>query len=513
MVLQINDNTPVIIGVGQAQHDAPADLSGVISPVEITAEAVKRAIDDAGLSNIKNVDRLTSIRTFADSGPMFPSPFGSSKNMPKAVALKSDLSPKTLIYSAVGGDQPQTQVMETAKALYAGEATIAVICGGEAIANMKAAMRAGVQLDWSDDLDKEGLIDDGPFPEGLILSAEELKHGLMQPLQFYAMAETARRLDLGLSVSDYQKRSGELLTPFSQKASENPFSISSAPLSAEDIATPTDRNKVLAEPYTKAMIAKDGVNQAAAIVMTTLGKAKSLGLDDSQCIFLKGFAKAKEGYVSEREDVSNSTALTLAFEGAMCSAGVETSEIKHADLYSCFPIVVERAKDCLKEAPLKSLTLTGGLPFFGGAGNNYSLHAIAEMVSELRAEKKKNSEECFGLVFANGGFMTKHSVGVYSTHALDYDLRDRLVDFSEEVAQSSNPEIDSHYTGNAKLLSYALSYHNGQSPSAVVLAETSDRKRVLARYSGDIKKLSTLSKGERLDVQITAKGHEARLGV
>lgn len=33
----------------------------------------------------------------------------------------------------------------------------------------------------------------------------------------------------------------------------------------------------------------------------------------------------------------------------------------------------------------RGLTVTGGPPFFGGAGNNYSMHAIAETVALLRA--------------------------------------------------------------------------------------------------------------------------------
>jgi len=510
MSLQINEKTPVIIGQGQVRYDVPKDLKKALGPADIAAEAVKRALLDAGVKDFNLIERLTPIRTFADSGPMFPSPFGTSNNMPKAISEKAGLSPHKLIYSSVGGDQPQTQVMETATALYEGECSMAVICGGEAIANMKSAMRAGVPLDWSDDLDAKSLNDEGPFPDGLILSSEELRHGLMQPVQFYALAETAHRLDLDMSVSDYQLKMGKLFEPFSKTASENPYSISNKGLSAADIATVNERNKIIVEPYNKAMVAKDGVNQGAAIIMTTLGQAKRLGFDHKSLIFLTGFAKAQDGFLSERPDISNSNGLKLALQGALCSAGLKTSEIKYADLYSCFPIVVERAAQILEQANLQSFTLTGGLPFFGGAGNNYSLHAIAETVSVLRKDKKYNKEGS-ALVYANGGFLTKHAAGVYSTQPPNYDLQDRLVDFSHDMDASKSVEIESDFKGVARLLSYALSYKSGQPLSAVILAKTQEQKRVLARFEGTFSELQNLKKGQPLEVVSTPKGHVAKI--
>src|SRR5690606_37393201 len=81
--------------------------------------------------------------------------------------------------------------------------------------------------------------------------------------------------------------------------------------------------------------------------------------------------------------------------------------------YSCFPCAVFSSTRALSidwKTDKRPLTLTGGLPFFGGPGNNYSLHGIAEMVAKLRSDAG-----AFGLVLANGGWMTKEAVGVYST--------------------------------------------------------------------------------------------------
>jgi acetyl-CoA C-acetyltransferase len=92
-------------------------------------------------------------------------------------------------------------------------------------------------------------------------------------------------------------------------------------------------------------------------------------------------------------------------------------EIRHVDLYSCFAIPVFNLLDAfgLDRDDPRGWTLTGGLPFFGGAGNNYSAHAIAEAVARCRADPGS-----FALVGANGGNMSKYAAGVYSTRPAEW---------------------------------------------------------------------------------------------
>jgi acetyl-CoA C-acetyltransferase len=80
------------------------------------------------------------------------------------------------------------------------------------------------------------------------------------------------------------------------------------------------------------------------------------------------------------------------------------------DLYSCFPSAVQLGAQSLGLSLDRQLTRTGGLSFAGGPWNNYVMHAIATMVGELRAVPGER-----GLVWANGGYATKHSFGIYST--------------------------------------------------------------------------------------------------
>lgn len=82
------------------------------------------------------------------------------------------------------------------------------------------------------------------------------------------------------------------------------------------------------------------------------------------------------------------------------------------DLYSCFPSAIEIA--CqelgLEEDDPRGLTVTGGLVYYGGPGNSYVVMSICEMMRRLRNARGK-----FGLVSANGNWVTKHSYGIYST--------------------------------------------------------------------------------------------------
>jgi acetyl-CoA C-acetyltransferase len=115
-------------------------------------------------------------------------------------------------------------------------------------------------------------------------------------------------------------------------------------------------------------------------------------------------------FVSNRADLASSPAIRLAGRACLDLAGVGLDDLAHVDVYSCFPSAVQVAARELGLALDRPLTVTGGLSFAGGPWNNYVTHAIATMVEQLRAEPG-----AIGLCTANGGFLTKHAFGVYST--------------------------------------------------------------------------------------------------
>ena len=108
-----------------------------------------------------------------------------------------------------------------------------------------------------------------------------------------------------------------------------------------------------------------------------------------------------------------SPAMAAASAEALRCAGVGIDDVAHLDLYSCFASSVQlRAATRWASATTTAaaVTVTGGLPFSGGAGSDYMTHTIATMADVLRDDPGS-----VGLVSGVGMHMTKHVFGVYST--------------------------------------------------------------------------------------------------
>jgi acetyl-CoA C-acetyltransferase len=228
------------------------------------------------------------------------------------------------------------------------------------------------------------------------------------------------------------------------------------------------------------MVARDQANQGAAVLMTSVRKARELGVPEDRWVYLWGGADVKERTPVQRQDLSKSPASTAAVRRAMEIAGVSLAEIDVFDLYSCFPIAVFNICDDLGLAPddPRGLTVTGGLPFFGGAGNNYSMHAIAEMIRRLRARPG-----AVGLVGANGGFLSKYSVGLYSTKARDFQPFDSKP-LQAQIDGWAAPVLDQTHVGEAAVETYTIDYA-GPAPRGVVVARTPAGARIIAMTPPD----------------------------
>ena len=205
---------------------------------------------------------------------------------------------------------------------------------------------------------------------------------------------------------------GELFAPFSKIAAGNPFAAAPVERTVDELITVTERNRMIAEPYPRLMVARDQVNQGAAALLMSVGAARRLKVPEENWVYLHGHADLEEQPLLERPDLGHAPSAVLAVREALAMAGIGVDDVATFDLYSCFPVPVFNICDGMGIAPddPRGLTLTGGLPFFGGAGNNYSMHAVAETVTQMRSAPGQ-----FGLVGANGGLLSKYSVGIYST--------------------------------------------------------------------------------------------------
>src|SRR3546814_17509017 len=108
-------------------------------------------------------------------------------------------------------------------------------------------------------------------------------------------------------------------------------------------------------------------------------------------------------------------------------------------------------------------TVTGGLPFFGGAGNNYSMHAIAETVQRLR-----DDPGAFGLVGANGGSLSKYSVGIYSTRPVAW-RSDTRAELQRELDGVPSVSVVERAAGPATIESFNIR-HAQTAPTGLVTA-------------------------------------------
>jgi acetyl-CoA C-acetyltransferase len=416
-VSQVADNTPVIIGVGQVSERVGDEGYAELSHMDLAGAALKAALADARAkrSLAKALDTLVAVRQFEQSATRYMAPFGCANNVPRAIARRVGANPGRAIHEVVGGDRPQRLVGELAAEIAAGRSKLAAIAGAEALSTVRALMGRGETRDWSER--RRGSQEDRGPSYGDALDKTALIHGVAAPIGGYPIAENVRRERLGLSLADYRLEIGKLFAPFTRVAAKNPHSAAPTVWSAEELATLSERNRLIAEPYGRLVVSRDQVNQGAAIVLASVGEARRLGVPSDRWVYIHGVADCAEPTLLSRENMEQSPAAVAAISTALELAGASFENLAATDLYSCFAIPVFNLLDAfaLDRDDPRGWTLTGGLPFFGGAGNNYSSHAIAEAVQRCRANPGGKV-----LVGANGGIMSKYAAGVYSTQPADW---------------------------------------------------------------------------------------------
>ena len=148
----------------------------------------------------------------------------------------------------------------------------------------------------------------------------------------------------------------------------------------------------------------------------------------------------------------------MAVRDGLAVAGIGLDDVATFDLYSCFPVAVFNVCDGTGLAldDPRGLTLTGGLPYFGGAGNNYSMHGIAETVAAMRSAPGQ-----FGLVGANGGILSKYWVWVYSTTPAEW-AADHSPRLQDEIAGRPKTPFTEHPDGFGTIETYTVRNDDGR---------------------------------------------------
>ena len=485
--MALNPRTPVIIGVGQSikhpqSHESYEDRP---EPLDLMVEALSAAGHDAHASAavLRRLDELVAIKSFTWH-PHDPA---------RLVADRLSISPRTRL-TPTGGNMPQYMVHESALRILSGEISAIGVVGSEAMYSAAMAKKAGARANWTmqgDDVPPLSVSDDERIP----FTSEEYSNGLTLPVEVYPLFENARRARLGWSIETQRQRLGELWSHFASVAASNPYAWVSSGASPDAISLPSPANRMVSFPYTKLLVANLPVDMGAAYIMTSLELADSLGVARDRMVFpLAGADASDHWFISQRPALDQSPAMSHIWD-ALRSSGVGADDLDAIDLYSCFPTVVQTACDILginAFDPQRIPTLTGGLTFGGGPGNNYVTHSIATMVERLR-----QGENLTGLVTGLGWFSTKHAWGTYSSTPPTKDFVHRNV---QALVDAEPQQWLRQEDGAVTVETYTVVHGRDSAQRLVVAARHRDGARVWAKTE-DLATMNAAELGEIIGLE------------
>ncbi|MET0454811.1 MAG: acetyl-CoA acetyltransferase [Mycobacterium sp.] len=499
--MQVDPHTPVLVGVGQfTERIDDANYRGM-SAVDLATEATRAALADTG-ADVHDVARaievFAGLRQFEICTPFAAPPLGASDNYVRSVARRVGADPARAVLEPIGGNGPQKLVTEFAAAIAAGEIEVALILGSEPGSTAKYFSDRDQKPDFTEHVG--GQLEDRGYGFEQYMSEYTAKHGLTGAPVQYGLLDNARRGRLGLGVGEYRTRMGELFAPFTRVAANNPYSSSPVERSVEEIVTVTDDNRMICDPYPRLLVARDTVNQGAAALLMSVAAARRLGVSEEKWVYLRGHADQTEQDLLDRVELSISHSAKQAVAEALRVAGIGIDEVSTFDLYSCFPFPVFAVCDQfgLAADDPRGLTLTGGLPYFGGPGNSYSLHGIAETVVEMRSKPGS-----FGLVGANGGVMSKYSVGIYGTEPADW-RPDRSTGLQRDIAALPKVSVTRDADGPGVIETYSVRYDWPVTTGVVIGRLDVDGSRFMA-ITEDENLVALMCDGDPLGVRIEVK--------
>ena len=473
------DRSPVIIGVGEIV-DRPADLVRAKEPLALMEAAIRAADADAGGGWCDRVDSLDVINLVS----------WRYDRVASRLAERLGINPARAVYGLVGGETPTTAIHDAALRIMNGNSRVAVVTGGEAAHAVAKARAAGIELPWTPPAAK---------PENPIIGAEHVtplavRHGIMAPAHVYPLYENATTAAWGLTPAAALAESGMAYQAISEIAATNPHAWGQMAFTAADIATPSPDNRMIAWPYTKRMVANNTVNQAGAVLMTTLALARAAGIAERHIIHVHGGAAAAEpmDYLA-RDQFDHSVAQDAVLDQVM---RIADGGFDRVELYSCFPTVPKMARRTLGLAADRPFSVTGGLSFAGAGLNCYMLQAACAMVRSLRAQPAARA-----LLYGQGGYVTKHHALVIGCDAADPAglMLPKDVQDAAEAARAPVPDRELAYAGAASIETFSVVHGRDGAPAhGSIVGRTPAGARVFARI--DMADADFVARLEALDV-------------
>jgi acetyl-CoA C-acetyltransferase len=460
-------NTPVIIGVGFCQEkldDAAASAEAVQLMIRAVRDAARDAGSDAILAQLESISVEQGMWQYRNPGKLIADAVGC----PGAHSILADLGVLQL-----------TPLFNLFDAIAAGEQQIGVVTGGEAKYRELRAKIAGVAVSntvQGDDTPPPDVYHPTPDPFATDVEAQA---GIMMPVELFAVIESAIRHSRGLTPDQHRDEIAALYSSFSEIASHNPHAWSRDIVPADEIRNAGGKNAMLAFPYTKKHNSQWNVNQAAAIIVCSYGKAKALGLDESRFIYPVSAAQSRHVVcLAQQKQLHSHPGTVLAGQRAYQLAGISHRDIVAADLYSCFPSSVQSFAYDLQLDGVCPWSVTGSMAFAGGPYNHGALDGVARMVEVLR--DKAHSQPQYGLTSNLSGIFGKQAVAILANRPNPQGYA--FADITDEVAAVDLPlPVTGNYTGPARIAGYTVVFNKDEPSHAFAYCDTPDGARTVVR--------------------------------
>jgi acetyl-CoA C-acetyltransferase len=390
----------VLVGLGTANESAPV--------VELMTAAVRDAGADAGApALLSSVERI-----------VVPHGSWSLVDPARTVARRIGAPDARTVLCEIGVSQ-QESINYALDAIARGECETVVVLGGEARA-------------WARSHDAEPHRASPPpdsvltRPPDFFAPIERTAGILVPPVQQYALIENALATSEGLGVDEQRSQVAALWARFNAVAQANPDAAFPTPRAADDIATPGPDNRPLAFPYNKWHASQWTVDQAAALLICSSGRADGAGVPLDRRLFAHVALHCSESVtLTARRHLHSWPAMAVLGQSAARHVGRPLSDIALAEVYSCFPAAVRVQQRDLGLDPAGTPTVTGGMTFAGGPFNHFVLTSTVELGRRLRGAAPE-----LGLVTTVSGMLSKPGLAVWG--AVPPDGRMLLADLAAE---------------------------------------------------------------------------------
>jgi len=446
------DRIPVIVGAAQVVQrpgEQPLDRSN--GPIELMVAAARDAAADAGapglLARLGWVGVAPGWYRHRDPGALVAAHLGCT-NASTALA-------------AISGTAAQDLTGLACARIATGSLDAALVVGGEARWSSLRLKRDGVAPPWQQDATTSDPEHVSGFPDEMLAELSVLGSAAGA----YALFEDRLRAAAGETPAAHAARIAGLWAGFSAVAAANPYAWDRTTHTAAEIATPSPSNRLIAFPYTKAMVANNTVDMGSALLVCSLATARAAGVADDRMVFPQVVTHSHETWqVVARRELHRSPALETAGRAAFARAGVGPAEIDHIDLYACFPSIVQMSSAALGLPTGRPLTLTGGLGFAGAPVANAVGQSLAATVGAVRTGG-------WGLVHGNGGWATKQSFGIYRAEPPAAGFAD--IDVQEEVDLAPREVLPAEWAG-ACTIEAATVLYDRDGPAKLIAAVLDD---------------------------------------